>query len=106
MRCLIPLVVAILLSVPGSLLADVTIDNFEEGPFSHTRGSFQGITQTGLSTTNVVSGERSVGLQGGRGVVTELCGGRRIGEGAGIEHHRVDDFAHANGRLSGARREI
>jgi hypothetical protein len=53
-----------LLSSSASAL--ITIDNFEEGPFSLTQ-TFSPVsdTQTGLSSSNVASGERRVDLSGG-----------------------------------------
>lgn len=65
-------VAATILGAPvRSFAAEITIDNFEEGAFSSLGGS---MIQTGLSTTNVISGERRVSVENATAGLT-LTGG-------------------------------
>ena len=62
----------LLLAAPGSALATLTFDNFEEGACSLTANSGSGFvfdSQGGLSTANVLAGARSVQLQSGGSIV-------------------------------------
>jgi hypothetical protein len=72
MRMVTTIPVALSLVIAANSASALTIDNFEEGPFSVSDllSGETSITQSGLSTLNVISGQRTVVVQSSGSIAT------------------------------------
>jgi hypothetical protein len=92
MRVAPAVLIPLSLAVAASPASALTIDNFEEGPFSVSALDHAEDIQTGLSTLNVISGQRFVGVGGNTETATTAHLALTGGDDAAILTGNASEF--------------